>query len=380
MTESGRGGRINQAGEIRSSRVESIRALAALAVLVGHVALRGHGEHPGRWLKYVLAGGFGVYVFFALSGYLLFRPFVRANWGDGEPVHLGRYAANRALRILPLYYIVAAFFIIVRGHGNEWGTIWRFLLILPNTHQKTVIAVDGGMWSIVVEVEFYILLPLIAWALARVTGRSLARGAAAVAALAVAVFVFHLATVTYADAASFDWKHSLPATFVYFFPGMLLALLVQWVGRERPQWLNGALRYSDVWIGLSLPLFLLVAHRYSWNLLLLPACFLLVGGAVLPLESGLGTRFLDWRPLAALGVASYSLYLWHGPIVSRLADANNTFLPLLLLSLVICITVAVVSYRLIETPFLRLRKRWQGAPAETPAGDFVATASDAVSA
>ena len=55
--------------------------------------------------------------------------------------------------------------------------------------------------------------------------------------------------------------------------------------------------------------------------LFVAASFLLVGAAVLPLRSGLLVRVLRWRPLAALGVASYSLYLWHYPIVEHLSKA-----------------------------------------------------------
>src|SRR5213075_705199 len=122
----GPGGRINQAGELRSSRVESIRALAALSVLIGHVAIHSFGVAGAfsGWHRYVQAGGFGVFVFFSLSGYLLFRPFVRSLWGDGGPIQFGRYAANRALRILPLYYITAAFFIVARHHSGDLDAWW----------------------------------------------------------------------------------------------------------------------------------------------------------------------------------------------------------------------------------------------------------------
>src|SRR5256885_16282697 len=94
------GGRIDQAGEVRSAGVESLRALAALAVLSGHAMESGYRHRPvvfQGWHRLFESGGFGVYVFFCLSGYLLFRPFVRQAWGDGGEVSLRRYAVNRAL-------------------------------------------------------------------------------------------------------------------------------------------------------------------------------------------------------------------------------------------------------------------------------------------
>ena len=67
------------------------------------------------------------------------------------------------------------------------------------------------------------------------------------------------------------------------------------------------------------------------------------------------TRSLDWRPLALIGVASYSLYLWHLPIVEALAPHA------LALSVPVSLAVALLSYRLVETPFLRLRRRWSSS-------------------
>ena len=99
--------RVEQAGEIRLARVESLRALAALGVLGSHAWGEHHSFTPaaydGHLDRLVFGGGYGVYVFFALSGYLLFRPLARAAFGDGERVDLGDYGRNRVLRIVPLY-------------------------------------------------------------------------------------------------------------------------------------------------------------------------------------------------------------------------------------------------------------------------------------
>ena len=378
------GGGINQAGEVRSARVESIRALAALGVLAGHALVDGYRNDPvifQGWHRFVQAGGFGVFVFFSLSGYLLFRPFVRATWGERRPIALGQYAINRAVRILPLYYVVFLVYVFVRQHGGTWDTWWRFLLVFPNYETSTLRLVDGGMWSIVVEVEFYVLLPLFAWLLARLCRRSLPTATVLMLAIGIGLLMLRLLTVTWAAGASRTWSHSLPTTFVFFVPGMLLALLQQLLRDRRPEqqperW-PGPLSHSDLWIGAAAVFFFLAAYRYSWQTqMILPGSFLLLAGAVLPLRPGLFNRVLDWRPLAVLGTASYSLYLWHGPIVLKLSEHLH-FAPLLLVSLVICIPLALVSFRVIETPFLRLRRRWQGtatATAGEPQDTFVATA------
>jgi peptidoglycan/LPS O-acetylase OafA/YrhL len=78
-------------------------------------------------------------------------------------------------------------------------------------------------------------------------------------------------------------------------------------------------------------------------------------------------RALDWRPLAILGLASYSLFVWHFPIVSALPAGSSWlhFAVLLPIGAVLSIAAALVSYWAIESPFLRLRRRWSSASAAT---------------
>ena len=79
-------------------------------------------------------------------------------------------------------------------------------------------------------------------------------------------------------------------------------------------------------------------------------------------------RSLEWRPLAVVGIASYSLYLWHPPIVQGLTDGADAFLPLLAVAAPLCIVAALLSYTVIESPFLSLRRRWARSSARTSAG------------
>lgn len=73
---------------------------------------------------------------------------------------------------------------------------------------------------------------------------------------------------------------------------------------------------------------------------------------------------LDWQPLAVLGVASDSLYIWHDPIVTRLATLSaipHSYPAQLAIATAVSIAVALVSYHLIEASFLALRRQWSGA-------------------
>jgi peptidoglycan/LPS O-acetylase OafA/YrhL len=87
----------------------------------------------------------------------------------------------------------------------------------------------------------------------------------------------------------------------------------------------------------------------------------MVGALVLPLRDGPYVRALRLRPLALLGVASYSLYVWHLPIVKWLAI--DSFGLACLACIPLCLAVAWASYRVIETPGLRLRRRWADSSA-----------------
>jgi peptidoglycan/LPS O-acetylase OafA/YrhL len=221
-----------------------------------------------------------------------------------------------------------------------------------------VTAVVPPAWSLVVEVQYYLLLPLFALALALVAPRSVARAAVVVAVFGALALALRLVTVTQTQPSAV-WRYSLPANAVFFVPGLMLALLrVRW-DETRPVWTRRSrLAEPAVWLAAGATLFLVVFWRYSWDALLLPACFLIVGACVLPLRSHHGLHWLDARPLVLVGVASYSLYLWHEPIVHRLSriDAMSSFGSLLTVSAVLCLAVAAMSYAGVEARFLRLRR------------------------
>lgn len=193
---------IAQAGEQRSSRVESLRAVAALGVVGAHILVlslissRGTlgDSYAGRL---VLGGGNGVYLFFTLSGYLLFLPYLRRQF-EGRRIELAHYALNRALRILPLYATVVAVLFLVAPVGDQvqW---WRFALFIENFSADTLHALDRPIWSVVVELHFYVLLPLIAWVVSRLGGRSLRRTAVIVAGIGIASWALRSTQVIHAD-------------------------------------------------------------------------------------------------------------------------------------------------------------------------------------
>src|SRR3954453_10478650 len=144
----------------REATVDGLHALAALAVLVYHVALMCVGtERPHAWL--VLTLNDGVAVFFVLSGYLLYRPFAAAHAAGRPRPSTRTFAVRRLARILPAYWIALAFF----GLGlrevftDDW---WRYFGLLQIYDERTVLSALGPAWSLCVELSFYAVLPLLA--------------------------------------------------------------------------------------------------------------------------------------------------------------------------------------------------------------------------
>jgi peptidoglycan/LPS O-acetylase OafA/YrhL len=361
--------RIDQAGEPRSARIESVRALTALGVVAGHVygaSLFERGlELEGSAPRLVQGGVLTVYVFFALSGYLLYWPFAKRSLGGGPRIDLARYARNRALRILPLYFVAVAVYLLViwkGGTGRQW---LLFMTLSENFARDTAAQVVPVAWSLVVEVHFYLLLPFLALFIGRVSHGSLRRAAAAILGLGALSFALRFPTLYAAADPNPILRYSLPSCFMFFAAGMLLAPLRLALERRRPPFLDGVLGEPALWLAGALFLFAGAALGGYRGFLLAPAGALAVGACVLPLRPSRALDALAWRPLALLGVASYSLFLWH-PLMSHLTrrwfDLEG---PWSLAAAVVpaSIAAAALSYALIERPFLRLRRRWTRAPA-----------------
>ena len=360
---------VEQAGEVRSARVESLRAIAALGVVLAHVMGRGYVyQIPDDALHKVLfSGSFAVNLFFVLTGYLLFWPFVKRDYGDGRRIDRRRYGWNRALRILPLYYVVLVPYMVVVADGGSVKKWLAFLTFSENFFEQTVMQVNPVLWSLVIELHFYLVLPPLAFLLARLSRGSLRAAAVAVVGLGAASFVLRWVTLYDAPGTPNPYlRYSLLSCFMFFASGMALALLRLAWERRRPRLVDGWLGAPATWMVAAVGIWLVMALDEGRGYLAAPASFLLVGACVLPLRDGPAVRALEWRPLALVGTASYSLYLWHVLIIRELSGWGvDGFVPLLIVSVPLCIAVAFVSYAAVEQPFLRLRRNWGSTAALT---------------
>ncbi|MDT5016143.1 MAG: hypothetical protein QOD39_2303, partial [Mycobacterium sp.] len=200
--------------------VEGMRACAAVGVVITHVAFQtGHtGGIPGR-----LFGRFdlAVAVFFALSGFLLWRGHAAAARGLRLTPPTGHYLRSRLVRIMPGYLVAVVLILALLPDVKADFTVWLANLSLTQIYVPlTLTAGLTQMWSLSVEVAFYLALPLLALLVRRVPvcARIPVIAAAAVASLCWGLIPF--------DAPfginPLNWP---PAFFSWFAAGMLLAEL-----------------------------------------------------------------------------------------------------------------------------------------------------------
>src|SRR5579864_6332050 len=220
----------------RSRNVDVLRAAAALAVLFGHAyLLSGSSIAQGdRQPLHLLVnnGSAGVWLFFALSGYLIGGPFVRALLSGNELPNLRGYAVRRVTRIFPAYLlaltVVFAFGVLPGTHVHWWQyPLMATLLhnLVPGQQQAILFAA----WTLTLEMLFYIAMPAVAWAIRRVhpaalTARQVAVGILSVWAVSImwTFAVGHVADPTY----NVWLRWVFPSMLSMFCPGLLVALAV----------------------------------------------------------------------------------------------------------------------------------------------------------
>ena len=311
-------------GRRRLDGVDGLRALAALWVVLFHIRAFS-GARLGPLDLIVRSGSTGVSLFLVLSGFCLFLPVVRSG---PENFRVGRFLRRRATRLLPAYYVSLALVLLVTvltagrlGLAQLTGTAVAIQAAthLTMTHSlfpSTFYALNGAYWSLGLEWQLYLGLPLLVVGVCRF---GLARTVAAVVAVNVVYRVglqvaIDLHAVTAGSPLATDvLPNLLPGRWAEFGFGMVAANLHA-TGRIA-RW---APRAGWAIVGLvPLTLAAILSVGSPLEHLLFGAVFFVLLGVVLAGENWV-SRLISWRPLAAVGVMSYSLYLVHQPIVQAL--------------------------------------------------------------
>ena len=353
----------------RSDAIDGLRGIAALSVLVFHAWLYTRAEVSAgarrSFADYAIhEGRLGLVLFFVLSGFLLWRPWVAAALGRRDRPRVASYLIHRAARIAPGYYLaLLGAFVLLWGAAGTPGVrlpdaelLPLFLVFAQNFDPGAVMKLDPPMWTLTIEVSFYLLLPLAALVGAlRLPRRRAAQTLVPLALLAAGVAWNH----GIAGSGSIVAGKVLPAMLPYFALGMLAAVALD--GRPRfgrrvawPLLLGGCLLVvlDALWQGHGAASGSGSYAYRIWRDLPAAAGFALVVVAAAG-GDGSGTALLRWRPLVAGGTISYGLYLWHVPLLlyaRHLGLLPLSTLPAVALALALTVPVAAASWRWVEQP------------------------------
>jgi peptidoglycan/LPS O-acetylase OafA/YrhL len=369
----------------RDAALDGLRALAALGVWVLHVG--GHTGlmyRDGMYAWMISRLGIAVPIFFVLSGLLLYRPWARAVLEDAPAPRTGRYLWRRVLRVMPAYWLVTVPVLLAWSSLDRTGWV-KWLLLLQNyTEQEP--APDGlyQMWTMPVEMAFYLLLPVLAWLLHR-----WARGGDRPVRLLAGIAVLPVVSVTSVVLAHALEQHQLalwlPHHLIFFAAGMAMAVLSVWgrggqaVAAVAPQLLVLALLlYAVLSTELAGPreLTLPSLSQSLWRLVLESAVAILVVApfALASRRDSLRHRVLGNPVLAYLGRVSFSFFLVHAPVITLFYKLTGTplltgdFVQVATVTFVVTALLAAACHHLVEVSALRLSGRGSAAvPAPPPA-------------
>jgi peptidoglycan/LPS O-acetylase OafA/YrhL len=381
--------------------MDGLRALACLTVMIVHTW---DGTHVGpsfgsAWSRAVEPlATIGLVLFFALSGFLLYRPFAAAILA-GQPLPSIRgYLRNRALRILPAYWVIlgvaaAAAVFALPGHENVGGAVpdirvavLNVLLLQSYTPHSNMTGIPPA-WSLNVEIAFYLVLPLAVLGVARLANRlreprkrawllcvpPMLLWILGVTGKLVAHRVFGFST------SQSTWAYVFQDTFLakadLFTWGMIAAVAVSFFDFRQISARQKAL------IGVVGWLLIPISDIARQTPLAALACGLIIvwvaanfAGSAEPTRPA---RLFTSRPMAFIGARSYSVYLWHWPVILWL-DAHGALwtghaglLANVALVTAISIALSTATFQLVELPAMRRKRpatRAIDIPTTLPAG------------
>ena len=386
--------------------LEGLRAVASLGIIGTHVAFQTGHDVGALWERMLGRFDFFVAVFFTLSGFLLWRSH-RAGYGGvvwrrrrrlrGEagasaaapaassPVERGSLAAGwakyyrkRIARIMPAYWVLVVLVLVALPVG-EGANLRTWLTNLTLTQVYFADSLHGGLthlWSLSVEVAFYVSLPIFAIAL-RGLDPMRRQGARILALVGLSVLSFGWAwlPLPYPDGVN---PHIQPAAyFSWFAAGMIFAEVESLAGSQSAR-ARGVLatvqrfaRLRWLWIGTAVGALALAAwmgpeglvELSNWEFLRRTWCGLVFGAAVIgPWALAPESRFLTTPVMQALGRWSYGIFLWHMAMLSvafpllgvRIFDGH--LLAVSAVTIALTIPLAAASYALVEEP----ARRWLG--------------------
>lgn len=328
--------------------IDGLRAISVLAVVLNHAGIS------------LFAGGYiGVDIFFVISGYLITTIIVREI--ESNDFSIIRFYERRIRRILPALFGVVAFTVVVcavmydSAKFAEFGksfiattlfasniNFWRESGYFDAPSQLKPLL---HTWSLAVEEQFYIFFPILMFLIFRYARKFIP---AILLSIAFLSFGFAVASVAKDPSAAFYLAHLRAWELLV---GAILALRLIPAGISK--------KYGNVigLLGLGMVLFPIFQYSESTKfpgvsalLPVLGAAFIIFSGSE---EKSFANHFLSLPPLVFIGKISYSLYLWHWPIIIFSKYYSIRPLTTIQLSgvLIITLIISTISWRFIESPF-----------------------------
>lgn len=356
---------------LTSSRIPGLDFLRALAVML---VLADHSGIPAVGPVLLTNGGLGVEIFFVLSGFLI-TWILLAEYRTFGQIRLKDFYQRRAARLLPAFYLYVAAGLAILWVARKpipWDAVIAASLYVVNYYQAFTGASSHFLshcWSLAVEEQFYFLWPcLLILLLKRKLGLK-----TAIAALIGLIWAYRAAATLWFGASDEYLYRALETRSDHLLMGSLLAALLQeaaWQQRFEAM-------FRRWWVAPTLVVLLIAStsshghlpYKYALGFALEPVLI----AALLPLLVLQAQKASGWRRIltaslvATIGQASYGIYLFHPFLVHPVRNAVERLtgsFPLAFLVSILGVTiVAVLSYRLIESP---LRQRWQPKHRASP--------------
>ena len=351
--------------------IDSLRALAVLAVIIYHVDV-----------NYLPGGFLGVDLFFVLSGYLISSLIIKEFRKTGT-VNLYNFYIRRARRLLPAVYFMITIGLVVMVLFNEvllrkshldaifgyiYSSNWWYIF-----HKLDYFDSFGAqspfkhLWSLAIEEQFYMIFPLL---FLLVNGKKKSKDGTyklnknflyVVLGLILVSLIAHILLFDINNISRIYFGTDTRAfSLLIGVVGAILYPMERLHSKVTPQ---QNMIYSVVSLASIATLITVMVYTSEYNTWLYRGGFLLVAilGLIVIISSGkqhtLMSKLLSFKPIVFIGKISYSLYLWHFPILvltTPVSEIGNPNIFFVILRIVLTFAVAIVSYVFVETPIRKL--------------------------
>ena len=371
--------------------LNGLRCIACLSVFIYH--FQQTTKLDVQWgifnfTRLMENGNTGVSLFFILSGFLLSMPLWKKKTSKKIPSGLFKFWLRRFLRIAPAYYVCLIGLIILQkrwDHSNAVTDILLHFSFLHNLSEQSFYNLNPPFWTLAVEAQFYLILPLFLYIINRL------KPFAAFILLffsGISAYLMHYYIMTSVTTDLITWPFNpmsinpagsvIGKSVVAHLPHFLLGVSCGWIYR----YLDAKIKRGSVktvatgcdiviFLSLLVLLYILSTHlearynlpygRYNYPVI----TFLLAALIVAVPFSKFSKNILETFPFRTIGIISYGIYIYHLPIqhlIERVMEnfglhLGNHWLIFGISSLLVTLATATFSYFIVEQFFLRLSNK-----------------------